>query len=432
MSEKIMRTIKLVYFSLIGFNLLTLLCYITNPFYAGAQHNHWLTVIYISLCICMISLGFRSGVRNGEKKAYKGGYLMTNISKRQLVFYYLIYISTFLLKYAYELKVPAFDFSALLSRVVIGVSNPLIGYKLSLDGPQVYSWSLYFIICLLDTFFFAINFLNWKKLSKFMKFIFMILLLLEIFRWLAAGTTFGIVMLVTSTVLAYCCNIETDYISKRSLFRVGLIIFGMFIVAILAFRLNMLGRAGGDFSSHTMRQFSFNETSWIYKNVMGSLGEDTQNLFVYILFYLVGGYYNLEYAFSCDFDWCWFLGRNTALTNVTDNILGMDIESLNYQTKIFQEFGVDPYIQWHSCYLWLANDFTLWGVPLIVFVIAHFTGSALTLYRKKNDMLSGLVFIVFATMIILFFANNNFMSNVFFPYIFIFTYWLLTRYVRIR
>ena len=96
-----------------------------------------------------------------------------------------------------------------------------------------------------------------------------------------------------------------------------------------------------------------------------------------------------------------------------------------------EKMGVDSYVNWHSCYLWLANDFTLLFVPVVVFFIAKFTSSALYMYRSSRDFCSGIVFVILANMLLFMFANNNYLSSVFYSFIFIFPYWYIKKYKRI-
>ena len=135
-----MKTINLPYYFLLGFNIMTLLLYVLNPFNIGVPSNHWLTIFYISLCLFLFSLGFKSGIRKGRKKPALGNYRFTSLSKVNLNMYFAFFIMTFLLKYAYELRVPVFDFSSLIQRVMLGISNPDLGYALTLRGPQSFSW----------------------------------------------------------------------------------------------------------------------------------------------------------------------------------------------------------------------------------------------------------------------------------------------------
>lgn len=70
-------------------------------------------------------------------------------------------------------------------------------------------------------------------------------------------------------------------------------------------------------------------------------------------------------------------------------------------------YGIDMYINWHSAYLWIANDVTFIFVPLIVFIIGLYFG------RVWKDALFGhnpWAYPVLGYMIVevfYFFANNQ-------------------------
>ena len=192
----------------------------------------------------------------------------------------------------------------------------------------------------------------------------------------------------------------------------------------------MEGRAGGEFSSMTAEHFNFNKESFINKYLIMQFPERFQNLYIYICHYLNNGYYNLEYIFNLDWDWTYFFGSNDAKSHLINVLGGVDVEPMNYQTKIYNAYGVDPYIYWHSCYVWLANDVSVFGVPFIMYWVGKFCSTALVLYRKYNDLLSGVIFVIFANMVIFLFANNNYIANLYYTFMFIFPIWIFTRYIK--
>ena len=246
-------------------------------------------------------------------------------------------------------------------------------------------------------------------MSKVQKPIFIVLVVFELLKWFGAGTSFGIMQICTTFVLVYIINMKRESLSKKELFRTGSVLLLVFIAAIVSFGTNMQGRAGGELQDINSSQVNLD--SFVFKYVIAYLPEWFQNLYDFICRYLVGGYYNLEYMFQCDYDWTYFLGSTNALTTLADDIFHFGVESLNYQTKIYDKFGIDPYINWHSCYAWWANDFTIIGVPFVVYWIGKIATRALSLYRRYEDLTSGIVFVFFANTIIYFFANNNYFSG---------------------
>ena len=425
-----MRTVKLPFYLLIGFNLLTLLIFISGPFTSDSG-NHLLAIGYILVNLLFIWWGIKSGLRRGYKTtAIIRRYPLSDVSNRILSIYMVFFVATFLIKYAYELNVPVFDISGLVDRIIAGIFDPLLGYTRDRSYAS-YSWSLYVLISVFDGVFFIVGMLCWRKLSRFQKYLFVFLAIIESLKSMSTGSSFGEIKMMTTLAMVYLAGMKNETIEKRRVGRILLYVLTIVFVTLLIFGHNMEGRAGGEFSDMTVEHFNFNTDSFINKYVISLFPMRIQNLYVYICHYLNNGYYNLEYAFNCKFEWTYFLGSNNAKSHIFA-LLGFDVEPLNYQIKIFKEYGVDPYIYWHSCYTWIANDVSFFGVPIVMYFVGKFCASALVMYRKHQDLLSGMVFVIFANMIIFLFANNNYIANLFYSFILVFPYWLFTRYFKER
>lgn len=426
-----MRTVKLPFYILIGFNIITLLIFMSRPFvsYSG---TYALTVLYIIINILFVCLGINDGFRRAnESTPISGKKALSDVSKRALTTYLIFFLSTFLLKYAYELHTPIFDIGALVNKIVTGIINPQLGYTRD-RSYFPFNWSIYVVICIFDSLFFIVGMLCWRKFTALQKSVFVVLTLIEILKGMGTGSSFGEIKMLTTLALVIIASIKKEEIEFKKVLQYSLYVLVVAFLVLLIFRHNMEGRAGGEFSEKTMENFEFNTESFVYVYFVSWLPERIQNLYVYVCYYLCNGYSNMEYAFKCDFDWTYFMGSNDAKSRIFELIFGIDVEPMNYQSKIFKEYYVDPYINWHSCYTWLANDVSFYGVPLLLFFIGKFCSTALVFYRKYNDLLSGIVFIIFANMIFFLFANNNYIANIFYSFILVFPYWLFTRFYRIK
>lgn len=421
-----MRTQKLPYYLLVGFNILTWIIYLSNPYLNSSTDTHVLTVFYVLINIICLAVGFRKGERVSVYTKLRKVTYAENFHNRYYSKYLIFYVLTFLLKYAYDLRIPAFNINALITRILLGISNAELGYAMTLEGAQSFSWSIYQFFNLFDCGFFIIGMLCWRYLSKIEKTSFFILVVIELLKWFGAGTSFGIMQICTTLVLVYVASMSIEYISKKQLFKISAILALVFIFAISAFGSNMQGRAGGELRD--IQSSQVNLDSFVFKYFISYLPSWFQNLYDFIVRYLVGGYYNLEYAFQCDYDWCMLLGSNNALTTLADDVFHIGIEENSYQIKMFHKFGVDPYVFWHSCYTWLANDFTLLGVPFVVYWIGRTTSLALSMFRKYNDMISGVIYVILGNVVIFFFANNNYLSGHFYLFMILFLYWVNVKY----
>lgn len=413
---------------IIYINIATLLLYLISPFYINSGYKI-LNIAYIALNISMIYFGYKAGVRKIRHRHVLFKKSSVSSFRNTYIFLILFYFATFLLGYAYMLYLPPFDISALISRIMVGVLDPAAG-RFFYHGDRTLPWSLYFIISLINSLFFIISFIKWKDHTRFIKILIIFLTIIEFLYWQGTGTSFGSFMLITSVFFSILVNSDKDYLNKRS-FVLYTAIGVLSVISILAiFAVNMEGRAGGDFESVNIHNFFYdtpvalNNDHYIYK----VLPDGLQALFSYIFSYTTQGYMFLEYIYSLDFHWGFLFGNNPAAQSMAQSFLGFDPEIASYQSQIENTFGVDRNVYWHSCYLWLANDFTILGVPLIIYFISKFCSSALVLYQRTKDLLSGIIFIIFSTVLLFLFANNNYISTVFNSFIFIFPYWFFTKY----
>jgi len=426
-----MRLYKLPFLIIILFNILTLILYIIAPFEVSDRHEV-IAILYISINIFMIYCGYISGIRKGYAlKSINRAYLGTiTISLFNVIL--VFYLLTFLIRYAYSLYCPPYDLSALFQRVMLGIADPQAGRLLK--GTRTISWSIYFLISIVDSVFFLISVVNWKNLFNWHKIIILLLAILDVFFWLATGTNFGIVMLLSTVLFTTLLLSPSDFIKKKQLTKYinyGIILF---LMALIVFSHNMEGRAGGDFNYVSQDDIAIpnaiiDNDNFVLR-ILGTISYKAQILYLYISAYLVQGYYHLEHIFYLDFDWNYFMGSNPALQSWSELIFGYNPAENNYLIKM-EPMGIDSYVHWHSCYTWLANDYTIFGVPFVVYYIAKFAATAFVLYRKYKDMLSGVVFLSLANVMIFYFANNNYMSSIFYSFMFFFPIWLFTRYKKI-
>ena len=432
--EKVINDMNylLPYKILIYFNLATLVLFSFSPMQSACSGSHWITVFYIFFNIVCWGYGYKQGVKKGNSINVKDSTFLSSISPKVLTYFFLFYLITLLPKYAYELSQPVFDINGMTSRIAIGLNDPSAGYSMSRGTPP-YSWSLYVLISIIDGIFISVGLLSWRKLKTWTRVLFALLCVIEVLKWFGKGTNFGIIMMLVSVLFAYLARNESSLFTKRrSIFPLLLLILLVSTLALMVFSHNMEGRAGGDLESVNEAIFNLNYNSPINILVIDYCPPRVVALYSFLVSYLTGGYTNLECAFQCPFDWTWFMGSNPSKANLADFVLHTDISSSGYTFAISQKYGIDPYINWHSCYAWLANDVSLIFVPLLVFFIGKLTSISLVLFKKNNDLLSGVLFIIFTCMCFFFFANNNYISSIFYSFMVFFPIWFFTRIFRIR
>lgn len=423
-----MRIESLILKAILFFNIATWGLYIISPISVKSGF-HVLNIIYIALNIFMMYKGFKNGGLKSDNAIH--GYSMS-LNTRFFRFCLVFYLLTFLLRYAYLLYLPPFDISGLIKRISIGIADPYLARKID-HGSHTLPWTVFFITSVVDSAFFIVSFLSWKKLKMTFRIIVIILLAIDIAYWMGTATNFGVIMMVSCLILSIMMQLNQDYLVKKDVvkyFSLGIIALS---IVLLVFNYNMQGRSGGSFDNLSdpgsflaLSNVTINDSNPFFS----ALPFSTQVFLLFIISYLTQGYMFLEYIYGLHFHWGGFFGNNPALQSIAQDFLGFNPDLGSYQAQM-EIYGVDPSINWHSCYLWLANDFTLIGVPIVVYFVSKMTSFALYSYRKSNDLLTGLIFIMFANMLLFMFANNNYISSVFYTFMFVFPYWFFTRYKKI-
>jgi hypothetical protein len=375
----------------------------------------------------------------GYNMGYNKKYLKRNLTKASLYaisneklnFIFVFYVFTVLIKYAYFLKVPIFDIKGMVNVLLIGLYDQHIGYSLSLDTTQPFTvnWSVYFLIAIIDQLFFIIGFLKWRDMNRFKKYLFIIFVLMEIFYWMGRGTNFGVISMITTLVFSLMYKFKVIKLTLTQIIKSSLVIIFLLIGSVAIFSFNMNGRRNG--STLNYEQFNL-ETSSVneYDVIFSIIPKPLHDTYMYVVYYLSQGYYHTCLAFDLDFKSTYFLGNNPALISLV-SIFNVDVSKDTYVYRL-REKGVDPQVNWHSAYTWYANDVSFLGVPFLLFIIGYLFGFSWNLSLNGNDFLSKLIFIIFGNMLLYLFANNTYLSSVFYSFMFIFPIWYFTRVRRFK
>jgi hypothetical protein len=402
-----------------GFNLVTLLMYIASPYVFRGEHVV-LSYFYVLLNIVALTAGYYAGTRHTQTP--RSG------TDRRDVRYFgwvtVFYALTFLIKYAYLLRFAPLDVRGMVEQLLIGIADPKLGYVLAVDShrtPTV-GWSTYFFVSAVDGVYFALGFLVWRGLGLSLRLIFLIFLGIEVFYWAGRGTNFGIISLLVTLLLATLINTK-GVIRFRLLLRYAILA----AASVATFSAIMYARSYGPVENPQVFALHFSyvdEGSPILQAVPPALHTTVLTIFNYV----VQGYYYMSLAFDLDFRFSLFGGWNPSLTSLYSTF-GVDVAPLTYIERL-DGIGVDPRINWHSAYTWIANDFSFYGVPFVIFMIGYFIGVAWLQAINSGKLVAKIVFVFLSASAIFFFANNNYIAYYFYSFIFIFPYWLYISFFK--
>lgn len=418
---------------ILGFNILTILIFITAP-YIWVSDYLILVICYVLFCQLMILWGYKFGNRTGIKFSFSEkvkDLFLYQLSNRLLTFIFIFYSTTFLIKYAYLLRFSPFDIQGMFSYLLIGIEDPNLGYALTIDDPRptTIPWTIYFLISIINQLFFIIGFISWEKMKAWKKILFVLFLLIEVFFWFGRATNMGIIILITTLLFLRFYNINFSKGLIRSNLKLITFVLIALTISISVFSYNLISRKG----SLTINYQVFNLGNSVVdenSSIFSLIPESVHETYMFAVYYLAQGYYHTSLAFDLNFRPTFFLGNNPAIISLA-NTFGIDVWKDTYVYRL-EEKGVDPLIQWHSAYLWYASDVSFLGVPLVMFFWGYVLGFSWGFSVNNSDFLSKIVFVIVSNILLYMFANNSYLSMIFYAFLFVFPLWFYTRIIKLK
>lgn len=261
-----------------------------------------------------------------------------------------------------------------------------------------------------------LSFIYFKKLNFLNKIIVILTLIFEVFRWISIGTNKGIIDLILIMLSIIFLkryqkkydNIAINKINKQKRIKFTIITSLLIVVGFIVFNNNISSRISTNY--YIVSSIS-NDTEINFDSpFMLMLPKSIQPLFIYTTVYLTQGYYGLSLALNEPFIPMFGVGNSYFLIDKLESVLHIDIWKYSYQSRIHYK-GWDPFVNWHSIYLWLANDFSFPGVLLIMFFLGKYFA---IVYYKSVKYKDPITSVLFCLLIICFFyfpCNNQVLST---------------------
>jgi hypothetical protein len=401
-----------------GFNLFTVFVFVTAPI-DWQTENVPLLCLYVVLCQLLIFAGFRLGYDVGRDRPAPDTLPLSSLDQ---VFPFLLafYVVTSPITYAYRLEMSPFDLTGIVDRLVAGIRDPHFGYSSTLErsGGSV-SWTAFFVIAIFNQLFFAAGFVQFTRLRRLYRTLFVALIGVELFYWVAVATGFGVVSMVTTFALSTMFWQQQPRSRRRRL----LLMTVLFAVSIAFFSHNLYRRS--NFSEVDVSKYSLSGAPMILDHPSLSIvPPPLQPTYVMVVTYLAQGYYHTCFAFDLDFISTGFVGNTVALVSLA-RVFGVDVWNDTYMHRL-QPVGIDEFGNWHSAYTWFASDVSYYGVPVLLGVLGFLFGVSWA-QGRRGDSLSRVMFIVFGNVLLFLFANTTYLSSVFYAVMVFVPLWLFTR-----
>lgn len=333
-------------------------------------------------------------------------------------------------------KIPSISFPELINRVVFGIVSSGEAYNAAFGMDAVVGGDMFPTIhCLLSPILISVYPLSLyyiKRLKKYQIVIVLVTLLFEMARWFAVGTNKGVFDIVFYTIaiilLRFFESGSRINLNRKNVlgFAVGAI---MLIGAMTMFGSNISSRTGITQVSN-YRGVGYNGDQKYRPNSMFTfLGNDAFKVMMFSVDdYITQGYYAFSRAISEPFTPTWGVGHSVFLM---ENI-NPAMSDRTYQAKL-EKYGIDRNANWHSCYVWWANDVSFLGVILVMFIWGYFWGAVYKDFRCTHNPVSIILFCLCIIWLFYSSANNQLLNFPFqaMAFILLTAFWLFDRRYRL-
>lgn len=259
------------------------------------------------------------------------------------------------------------------------------------------------------------GFYYWKRLPKLYKFLTLLTVVFEVLTSFGSGTRQGLFDIIIIILFCYLAGSylfsenESSFALAKKRIKIGaLILGGLFLVYFIASNLSRSGLGLSEIGSTSINGDIRSGYDWLPSGVLYAI--------VSPVGYLCQGYYALSLGLDIGvispipFSSNWF----TAIW--AEHHLGSEPLSQSYMARL-EVFGIGTGQNWHTIYLWLANQYTFFLVPVIIYIIGYcFSHLWCEILYGKNP-LAVPIFALFLIMVFYFYANNQVLSFSFLPFL---------------
>ena len=376
-------------------------------------NNHLLLLLFFSIVNTALYLGYRKGLNINTVKQ--------NISAKYINKLCLFVFLVTCLKVYFSFG--SLSITTILTQVINGLYSPGDVYY---DRNLQVNLGRFFILLLLSLPQFVglvAGTCYWEKLSKKNKVLYVIIIFLEISRNLSIGVRKGIFDILILIIVGRLCAICQKGNIKSLQHFINTSVFVIFLFVVY-FVYSTFDR----FSQYTLMSDMLVELD--IKDFYRKHIPDYLTMSLYFLdSYLGQGYYALAKSFEIGIILPNIITTNFFTINVAERFVPNIIDS-SYLGILNRDYGIDPYASWHSIYVWIANGFTFFGVPFVIYLIGYCLAKTWMYSLYKRDLVSISLFVLHVQMVLYFFANNQVYSFSFVTIVGLFIWFVIRKCKR--
>ncbi|HAS8542705.1 TPA: oligosaccharide repeat unit polymerase [Vibrio vulnificus] len=401
-----MRNNKQVFFPLKIFHLYllsTLFLYLFGP--VGFEKNN---VIPLVISIIFYQMFFSFGyifqmkfIGQYKRVRTKNGEITPEYRKEYaFVIFTLFYVLMNLFVYT---SVDLFSIFDIWKRILASLASPLETYQNSLYS-TITSPFILLLVVISPIYYFGIIWLlvRFGRLRSLNKIAVCLVLFLDCSRWILQGKNkgiFDVLFLLVSVFMVVNAQNNIKINGSKSAYK-GVIytLVSIIIISVcLAYFNNAIISRKEFFSNY----YSFKD------NIIVTMFPDFMTpLLVNITDYLTQGYHSFSYIFEVDWVPMYGLGSGRVLIDNFSILVGRDLFLDTYQYRL-ADFGIDPFVNWHSAYAWIANDVHWIGVIFVMFIFGMLYADSWVSSIYDNKISSHVMFYFLSLTIIYIPANTQ-------------------------
>jgi hypothetical protein len=249
----------------------------------------------------------------------------------------------------------------------------------------------------------------WGRLSNTLRALVIATVLSNVIFSILRGTTRELADMLVVAASAFLVGAGRNPARSFLLHHWGKIVSGGFLV-VTVFTV-MVGRAAARLGNQTISctgetGVCANLTTGFY----GGLSDSLAFASAMITGYLAQGYYGLSLAMTLPFEPTWGVGHSSAIESVYRNITNDPFLYQQSYTFRLRALGWSDEYQWSSLMVWLANDVSFYGVPVLIGLLGLGWGATWVDATKGQDDRAAIFFCVIMSMIFYLPANNQMMG----------------------
>lgn len=373
------RTANTGLISILGYLSFTLLLYAYGPA-TFTRHAVAETIALALTYMAMFTLGYLSVSKKADVAWTANRRPATELQTIKAII--LVGTVVALVKLSVYTSIETWSIAHVLDGLEASLRDPGTTYFNSLEGDHASGPIIWLIVLLspISWSAFAVSVAYFGRLNLKFRILIIVLFLAECLRWVLEGRNkgpFDLVIIVAVIVWVRVCQgrIKKEKAATRSHLS-GVFVTACVLGAIALFTRAIASRTDNFRAVHVTNSGPLLDwiPSWL------------QPTFIALTMYLGQGYHALSYVPQVEWTPTFGVGHSLFLSLRLDAYFGFDIVLQTYQAKL-SVFGIDPNVNWHSLYVWLANDVHWLGVIPLMFVLGRFCARAL-LRAVFNDSAS--------------------------------------------